>query len=345
MTDSPGTQRARLALDASSGDFGAGVTLGAARDALRSDPDLQLLIVGLPDDLAAATRGLPADLARRVQLFPAETVLAPDVGPVTAIRHGARSTLGRALQLVADREADACVSAASTTAMVALGVKMLGVLPGIRRPALMSALPTSAGLTYLLDLGANLNVDAVQLVQFAIMGVVASKQPGGREPSVGLLNVGHEDGKGHSVVREAHEQLKSLPLDYRGFIEGNDIFRGCVDVAVCDGFAGNLVLKSSEGLARMLASELGKGFSSTWRARLGGWLAGPSLRRALARFDPAQHNGAPLLGLNGVVVKSHGSADRSAMLQAIREAGEEARKDVPEHIRRLITNYKAEASP
>lgn len=334
----------RLALDAASGDFGPAVTLGAALDAVREDPQLEVILVGLPGQLDAAHQGLETEQMSRLRCLPAETVLPSDVGPITAIRQGPRSTLGRAMQLVADGEAEACISAGSTTALVALGIRMLGVLPGLKRPALMSGIPTKTGFTSLLDLGANLNVDAVQLVQFAIMGVVARRHASGQEPSVGLLNVGHEDSKGHSVVRDAHEQLKELPLDYRGFIEGNDIFQGKVDVAVCDGFTGNLVLKSSEGLARMLTASLRESLRAGWRARLGGWLAGPSLRDMLARFDPAQHNGAPLLGLNGVVVKSHGSADRPAMLQAIREAGGEAKRQVPERIHTLIKSYKAEAS-
>lgn len=340
----PATDSVRLALDAASGDFGADVTVGAARDALRSDPRIEMVLIGLPGQLDQAHQGLEQEQARRLKCLFADTVLPADVGPITAIRQGAGSTMGRAMQLVADGEAEACISAGSTTALVALGTRMLGILPGLKRPALMSDIPSQTGFTSMLDLGANLNVDAVQLVQFAIMGVVARRRSSGREPSIGLLNVGHEDSKGHSVVRDAHDRLKRLPLDYRGFIEGNDIFQGKVDVAVCDGFAGNLVLKSSEGLARMLMDALRQGLDMGWRARLGGWLAGPALRRALARFDPAQHNGAPLLGLNGVVVKSHGSADRPAMLQAIREAGGEAKRQVPEQIHTLIRNYKAESS-
>ncbi|HSM69111.1 MAG TPA: phosphate acyltransferase PlsX [Xanthomonadales bacterium] len=335
--------RIRLALDAGSGDYGAEVTLAAARDAIRSDEHLFLYVVDLPAALDGASDGLTPAEAGRLECVAAESVLGSDVGPASAIRQGARSSLGGALQLVADGRADACVSAGSTTALIALGMKLLGMLPGLKRPALMSAVPSRNGYTSMLDLGANLNVDAVQLVQFAIMGAVARRHEGGPEPSVGLLNVGHEDGKGHAIVREAHERLKQLPLDYRGFIEGNELFTGRVDVAVCDGFSGNLVLKSSEGLARMLLEDLRGSLGSSWRARLGAWVAGPTLRGALARYDPAHHNGAPLLGLNGVVVKSHGSADRRAMLQAIREAGNEAVMRVPGKIGKLIHNYKAEA--
>jgi len=249
--------------------------------------------------------------------------------------------MGRCLELVAEARADACVSAGSTTALMALGVRQLGMLEGLKRPALMSHIPSASGFTSLLDLGANLNVNALQLVQFAIMGSVVSRRDGQDRPSVGLLNVGHEDSKGHSVVREAHERLKALPLNYTGFIEGNDIFAGSVDVAVCDGFSGNLILKSSEGLARMLFAALRKALKHSWKSRLGAKLSESALRDVLARFDPAQHNGAPLLGLKGVVVKSHGSADRAAMLQAILEACEEARKQVPEQIQKMIKEYEA----
>lgn len=344
MADSSHRQdRIRLALDAGSGDYGAKVTLAAARDAIRSDKHLFLYVVDLPGALASASDGLAPAEAARLECVTAESVLDSDVGPATAIRQRARSSLGGALQLVADGRADACVSAGSTTALIALGMKLLGMLPGLKRPALMSAVPSRNGYTSMLDLGANLSVDALQLVQFAIMGVVARHHVGEQAPSVGLLNVGHEDGKGHATVREAHERLKQLPLDYRGFIEGNELFTGRVDVAVCDGFSGNLVLKSIEGVARMLMEDLRGSLDSSWRVRLGAWMAGPTLRGALARFDPAHHNGAPLLGLNGVVVKSHGSADRRAMLQAIREAGNEAVMQVPGKIGKLIHHYKAEA--
>ncbi|NND44839.1 MAG: phosphate acyltransferase PlsX [Xanthomonadales bacterium] len=331
-----------LALDAGSGDLGAPVMVGAARDALRLDPGLHVTLFGRLEDLERASDRLDANVAARLACRPVETVLPADVGPVAAIRAGADSSLGAAMQQLAQGQAQACVSAGSTTALVALGVKMLGMLAGLKRPALMSPMPTRTGFTSVLDLGANLGVDATQLVQFAIMGSVACSHHGRAEPRIGLLNVGHESTKGHSVVREAHERLQQLPLNYHGFIEGNDIFRGQVDVAVCDGFAGNLVLKSGEGLALMLLEAVRAGFQDGWRARLGGWLARPALRRSLARFDPAQHNGAPLLGLNGVVVKSHGAADRRATLQAIREASAEASRRVPEQIQTLIKNYKAE---
>jgi glycerol-3-phosphate acyltransferase PlsX len=330
----------RLALDAHGGDHGPAVTVAAARAALARDPALGIVLTGIPQLVEPLLADAPLG---RLEFLPCESALAPDARPVTVLRQGAASSLGAAVSLVASGAARACVSGGSTAALVALGLRILGPLAGIRRPALMSRIPARNGFTNMLDLGANLNVEAVQLVQFAIMGTVLSAREGCQNPSVGLLNVGHEETKGHAVVRRAHEMLAGLPLNYRGFIEGNDIFAGRVDVAVCDGFSGNLILKSSEGLARMLFDELRGTLHSSWRARLGGWLARPALRHMLERFDPAAHNGAPLLGLRGVVVKSHGGADVEMLVQAILEAGREARKHVPELIEELIENHKAEA--
>ncbi len=331
-----------LALDMYGGDHGPRVTVAAACDALRARPDLEITLVGPAEDQRNLISGLNKAQKSRLKFIATQTVLESGVGPVTAIRQGSKSSMGRCLALVAESRADACVSAGSTTALMALGVRKLGMLNGLKRPALMSRIPSASGFTSLLDLGANLKVDALQLVQFAIMGIVAHRRDGQDRPSVGLLNVGHEDSKGHAVVRDAHERLKALPINYAGFIEGNDIFSGAVDVAVCDGFSGNLIIKSSEGLATMLLGALGKGLELNWRSSLGAKLLKPALSGVLARFDPAQHNGAPLLGLKGVVVKSHGSAERAAMLQAILEAGDEARKQVPERIQTLIEEYRAE---
>jgi glycerol-3-phosphate acyltransferase PlsX len=330
----------RLALDAHGGDHGPNVTVAAARDALARAPGLEITLTGVPELIEPI---LARAGSERLKFAPCESALDADARPVTVLRQGAGSSLGKAMELVANGRAEACVSAGSTVALMTLGVKMLGMLAGIRRPALMSQIPAQTGVTNMLDLGANLNVDAVQLVQFAIMGAVVCDGEGRGNPSIGLLNVGHEETKGNAVVRQAHAMLGNLPLNYHGFIEGNDIFAGRVDVAVCDGFSGNLILKSSEGLARMLFRELDAILQSGWRARLGGMLARPALRDMLERFDPAEHNGAPLLGLRGVVVKSHGSADRDAMVQAILEAGQEAGKHVPERIEELVHKYKAEA--
>jgi glycerol-3-phosphate acyltransferase PlsX len=327
-----------LALDAHGGDRGIDVTLPAALETLGQAANLHILLVGLPAELEGRLAQIQHE---RLEVVPAECALPQDSGPVTALRQGARSSLGAAMQLVAEGRADACVSAGNTAAMVALGVKRLGLLAGIRRPALMSDIPSVEGMTSVLDLGANLDVSAEQLVQFAIMGAEARTFENRALPRVGLLNVGHEETKGHAVVRDAHRVLRDLPLNYIGFVEGHDIFAGRVDVAVCDGFAGNLLLKSSEGLARMLFGELRDTFTRDWRSRLGGWLAKPALKGMLEQLDPGKHNGAPLLGLAGVVVKSHGSADQRATVHAILEAMQEAERQVPERIEESIQRFGA----
>lgn len=329
-----------LALDAHGGDFGPAVTVPAALDILASQADVEILLCGMLKDIQPLLEHRASD---RLTVIEASHALASDARPVEALRRGKGSSLWLALEQVADGKAQACVSAGSTAAMLALGVKLLGMLPGIERPALMSRIPSASGHTSLLDLGANLNVSANQLVQFAIMGSVASPVDGNQKPSVALLNVGHEDSKGDGVVREAHAMLKELPINYTGFIEGHDIFAGKADVAVCDGFSGNLILKSGEGLARMFFRHLDKAFRSSAPAKLGGALARSSLKRTLARFEPTKHNGAPLLGLRNVVVKSHGNADREAMGHAILEAVEEARRQVPKLIESMIQDYSIEA--
>ena len=268
-----------------------------------------------------------------------------DAKPAAVLRRGRDSSMWKAFDLVANDEAHGCVSGGSTTAMMVVGVKQLGMLPGIQRPALMAYVPNTRGFTGMLDLGANLNVSARQLAQFAVMGSVTAEEVEGiAQPRIGLLNVGHEDSKGHELVRRAHDMLQELPLNYYGFIEGNDIFEGTVDVAVCDGFAGNLILKSTEGLARMLAGEFRAALSQNLLSKAGAVLAGRSLKGMLARLDPAAHNGAPLLGLNGVAVKSHGGSDEKGLIRAILEAGREARRQVHKRIEASILEYHLEMS-
>jgi glycerol-3-phosphate acyltransferase PlsX len=340
---SPEAPYATLALDVHGGDHGLEVSLPAAAQALQTDPKLHIILVGQQAAIESAVSAAGMSLGARLSLRHAPDILAMDAKPMAVLRRGHSSSMRLALQLVAEGEAGACVSSGSTAALMTLGVKIIGMLPGIQRPALMAHVPVAHGRTGMLDLGANLNVSAHQLVQFAVMGSVTAQLADGiDQPRVGLLNVGHEDGKGHEVVRDAHQQLKALPLNYIGFIEGHDIFSGQVDVAVCDGFVGNVMLKSSEGLASLLHTELRQALDSNTRSRLGAWLAGPALRRMLAWLDPSAHNGAPLLGLNGVVVKSHGRVDSKALTRAILEAGREARRRVPEKIETSIRTFHLE---
>ena len=330
-----------LALDVHGGDFGPAVTIPAALDVLAAQANVEILLCGMAKDIRPLLGQHASD---RLTIIAASHTLTSDARPVEALRRGRGSSLWLAMEQVASGRAHACVSAGSTAAMLALGVKLLGMLPGIERPALMSRIPSATGHTSLLDLGANLNVSANQLVQFAIMGSVASPVDGGAQPTVALLNVGHEDSKGDAVVKEAHAMLKELPINYIGFIEGHDIFAGKADVAVCDGFSGNLILKSGEGLAKMFFRHIDLALSSGVRAKLGGALVRPSLQRILARFEASKHNGAPLLGLRNVVVKSHGNANREALGHAIFEAVEEARQQVPQLIASMIQDYSIEVN-
>ncbi len=339
------TDKTVLALDAHGGDQGLAVSVPASLAALKADPGLEICLVGNERELEKSLSGFDPEHLDRLDVHPAATELASDAKPADVLRRGRESSMWKAFERVASGQASACVSCGNTSAMMVTGVKLLGTLPGIQRPALMAYAPSLCGQTGLLDLGANLEVRAAQLVQFAVMGSVTAQHADGlASPKVGLLNVGHEDSKGHAVVREAQAILQDLPLNYTGFIEGHDIFAGTVDVAVCDGFSGNLVLKSAEGLARMFLSEVRGALDSSVVSRIGGWLAAPSLRRMVARFDPAAHNGAPLLGLNGVAVKSHGGTDIAGLTRAILEAGREARRQVPRRIEASIHEYQLETT-
>jgi glycerol-3-phosphate acyltransferase PlsX len=334
-----------VALDAHGGDWQLDVSVPAALKALEADTDLRMILVGdenkIKDRLASTSPGT----RERISIKGADSIIPMDAKPKAVLRQGKNSSMWNAFELVAEGEADACISGGSTAAMMVLGVKLIGTLPGVQRPALMAYVPNFKGHTGLLDLGANLTVGAKQLAQFAVMGsVTAELVEGLKSPSVGLLNVGHEDSKGHDLVREAHGILKELPLNYVGFIEGNNIFDGKVDIAVCDGFSGNLILKSSEGLIRMMIKELQATLAESWASRLGALLAAPALKRLLVRRDPSAHNGAPLLGLNGVVVKSHGGANCKGMTRAILEAGREARRQVPVRIGASIHEYHLETT-
>jgi len=314
-------------------------------EALELDQRLSIILVGRQDEIEPVASTSGKNFGDRLSVHHAPGKLPMDAKPKEVLRHGRDSSMWQAFSLLAEQQAGACVSGGSTAAMMTLGVKLVGTLPGIQRPALMGYVPNADGHTGMLDLGANLNVSARQLVQFAVMGSVTAQVADRIEnPRVGLLNVGHEDSKGHELVREAHLQLKELPLNYTGFVEGHDIFSGAVDIAVCDGFAGNLILKSSEGLARMMLNECRKALGSSMMSRLGTLLAKPALRSVLARLDPSAHNGAPLLGLNAVVVKSHGNADHKAMTQAILEAGREARRRVPEKIQASFCAFQLETN-
>lgn len=325
--------RAVVAVDAAGGDHGSDVTLAACGAALERDPLLYLQVVGDEEPLQAWHDALPDDRAQRVAVVPASETVAMDESVGDALRRKTRSTMGRALELVFEGSADACVSAGNTGALMALARSILKTLPGVERPAICAALPSRRGLTTVLDLGANASVSADHLYQFAHMGSAVARATSEQQaPRVGLLNIGTESIKGNDTVRRAHQLLADSELNYCGFAEGHDIFLGELDVVVCDGFTGNVALKCSEGISQLLMEEL----RSLGRGGVAGKAAATAARPAFAmmrrKFDPRHYNGASLLGLTGVVVKSHGAADEVGFGNAIATAAAEARAGLVERI-------------
>jgi len=322
-----------IAIDAMGGDFGPHCVVPASLACLAESPSLHLVLVGqapLLEDLIARHSGV--DRAR-LHIEHASEVIAMDERPAQALRGKPDSSMRVALELVRQGRAQACVSAGNTGALMALSRHVLKTLPGIDRPAMMAAIPTQRGRCHLLDLGANVDCSAGHLYQFAVMGAVAAETLGIARPRVALLNVGTEDIKGNQQVKSAASLLQQAEgLNYIGFIEGDGLYRGEADVVVCDGFVGNILLKSSEGLAAMISTRIESLFNQSLGARLVGALALPLLRRLQADLAPARHNGASFLGLQGIVVKSHGATGPAGFQSAIRCALTEIRENLPQRL-------------
>jgi len=334
-----------IALDAMGGDHGVSVTVPAALSALDREPGVKLILVGQREALEAELRRQHASESERLQIRPATEVVGMDEPPAEALRRKRDSSMRVAVNLVKDGTASAAVSAGNTGALMATARFVLKTLPGIDRPAIVTTLPTVHGHVHVLDLGANVDCSADQLVQFAVMGsVLVSAVEGKREPRVGLLNIGAEDIKGNEVVKQTHERLREAKINYAGFVEGDQIYVGDVDVIVCDGFVGNVALKTSEGLAKMIAQFMREEFRRNPLTRLAGLVALPVMRAFRRRVDPRRYNGATLIGLNGTVIKSHGGADRLAFRQAILEAVAQARQDVPSRIGQEIAGLLNEGA-
>jgi glycerol-3-phosphate acyltransferase PlsX len=316
------------------GDHGPHVTVPAAIDFRRANADVELILVGLREGIEAelARHGAASDAGLRVQ-HAAQTV-AMDEPPVQALRFKKDSSMRAAINLVKSGEAHACVSAGNTGALMAISRFVLKTLPEIDRPAIASGVPNAkGGYTYILDLGANVDCTPEQLMQFGVMGAMLVSAVEHKErPSVGLLNIGIEDIKGNETVKLAAELLRSSGLNFHGNVEADDIYKGTVDVVVCDGFVGNSVLKASEGVVKMIVGFLRQEFSRNPLRKLSALIAMPVLKALRARMDPGNYNGASLLGLKGIVIKSHGSADRYAFGQALRRAAEEVQNDVVRRI-------------
>ena len=319
------------------GDHGPVVTVAAAVRYARKHPDVRILLVGKRVAIERQLRAAKAHLGAQLEILEASEVVEMDEPPAQALRGKKESSMRIAINLVKDGKADACVSAGNTGALMFIGKFVLKTLPDIDRPALCFALPSTTRHTYVLDLGANVDCTAEHLLQFAVMGsTLASAVDGNERPSIGLLNVGEEEIKGSGVVKQAGELLRRSHLNFYGNVEGDDIYKGTTDVVVCDGFVGNVALKTSEGLAKMLGGILKEEFGRSVLAKLAGLIALPVLRRIKDRVDPSRYNGATLVGLKGVVVKSHGSADRPSFERAIHSAVEDVRKDLLARISKQI---------
>lgn len=320
------------------GDFGPTVTVPAALQALASHSQLVLLLVGDPDIISSFLAKADSSLLGRVQVIPAESVIASDAKPSQAIRNSRGSSMRVALELVKEGKAQACVSAGNTGALMGLAKLLLKPLDGIERPALMTVLPHQQhGKTVVLDLGANVDSDSEMLVQFAVMGAVMAEEVLEiSQPRVALLNIGQEETKGLETIRAASAVLRASPqINYIGYLEGNDLLTGKTDVLVCDGFVGNVTLKTMEGVVRMFLSLLkssGEGKKRAWWLKwLGRWIQ-KRLAKRFGHLNPDQYNGACLLGLRGTVIKSHGAANQRAFAVAIEQAEQAVRKQVPERI-------------
>jgi glycerol-3-phosphate acyltransferase PlsX len=334
-----------LAVDAMGGDHGPSVTLAAALRFLEDTPDVRLIAVGREAELAAVLSRQKSPATDRLVLHPASEVVEMHEPPADALRRKKDSSMRVAINLVKDGTAQACVSAGNTGALMAISRFVLKTLPGIDRPAIASQLPTKKGVVTVLDLGANVNCTAAQLVQFAVMGTaLVAAVEGIERPTVGLLNIGEEDIKGNDVVKETAELLKLSGLNFYGNVEGDDIYKGTTDVVVCDGFVGNVMLKTSEGLAQMLYEFLKAEFTRNPLARIAAGIAYPVLMGFKRRIDPRRYNGASLIGLRGVVVKSHGGADVLAFRHALAKAHAEATRGVLEKIAQRMAAMPAPAT-
>jgi glycerol-3-phosphate acyltransferase PlsX len=321
-----------IAVDCMGGDHGPSVTVPAVLDFLGRDPDCAAILVGREDDLRPLL-GNAQQFGDRLRVQHASEIVEMHEPVASALRTKKDSSMRVAADLVKDGAANAAISAGNTGALMAISRFVLKTLPGIDRPAIATILPTARGHSYVLDLGANVDCTAEHLLQFGVMGALLVSALEHRDrPSVGLLNIGEEDIKGNEVVKQAAELLKESGLNFSGNVEGDDIWKGSVDVVVCDGFVGNVVLKSSEGLAQMIARGLKEEFSRNLLTKLAAIMALPVIRAFKRRFDHRAYNGASLLGLKGIVFKSHGSADAYAFRCALERAAEAARQRLPEKI-------------
>lgn len=326
------------------GDNAPAVVLEGMAIARNLRPAIDFRLFGAEDRLLPLLNQFPI-LKPQTEIIATQSVVAAEDKPGQILRHGRDSSMGLAIQAVKEKQADVAISAGNTGGLMALAKFILRTIPGIDRPALISPMPTLKGESVMLDLGANIECSAESLVQFAIMGAAYARAVlGFSRPTVGLLNVGVEDLKGNDQVRRAADLLKEadhLPLDFKGFVEGDGIGNGDVDVVVTDGFTGNIALKTAEGTARLISGLMREALSSTLSAKLGYLLAKGGLAQLRDHLDPNNHNGGMFVGLNGLVVKSHGGADAKGFASAIATAADLAENDLNQDIQRDLTNIEA----
>ena len=335
-----------IALDAMGGDHGVSVVVPAALHFLASNPDVEIILVGQEEAIRPL---LPANYPQqRLRIHHASQTVAMDELPSKALRNKKDSSMRVAIDLVKEGSAGACVSAGNTGALMATARFVLKMLPLVDRPAIITAMPTIQGRTWMLDLGANVDCQATHLFQFAVMGgeLVSAIDDAIQTPRIGLLNIGQEEIKGNEQVKQAHELLTRSDLNYIGYVEGDAIFKGGVDVIVCDGFVGNVALKSSEGVAKMISHFIRQEFRRNLLTRLSALFALPVLRRLRRTIDPRRYNGASLLGLRGIVIKSHGGADVVAYENAIGIAKKAIENNVSARIsERVATQLQSRTEP
>ena len=340
----------KISIDCMGGDHGPSVTIPAAISFVESEPDAELILVGLEDQLLAELKKHKASEHPRLSVVNATEVVTMDDTLEVALRRKKDSSMRVAINLVKQGQADACVSAGNTGALMAISRYVLKTIPGVDRPAICSILPNQKdGPTYMLDLGANVDCEPQHLHQFALMGsALVSAMEGKPKPTVGLLNVGEEDIKGNDIVKQTAVLLRADhargTLNFYGNVEGNDIFKGTTDIVVCDGFVGNVTLKASEGLGRFVKSVLTTEFKRTPLTMLGALIARPALKAISQRLNPSRYNGGSLLGLRGLVFKSHGGADAYGYQWAIKRAFDAAKYDVLARISTKIADLMPQSA-
>jgi len=338
------SEKITIALDAMGGDFGPGVIVPAALGMVKNNQNLHLILVGDQDVITEQLRHHNAEEdGKKISVKHTTQCVAMDELPSQALRGKKDSSMRVAINLVKDGTADACVSAGNTGALMATARFVLKTLPGIDRPAIITTLPGIKGNTHMLDLGANVDSTADHLFEFAVMGsALTSAVDNIAKPTVGLLNIGAEEIKGNERVKEAARLLSQSDLNYVGFVEGDDINKGEVNVIVCDGFIGNVSLKTTEGVAKMISHYMKQEFTKNIFTKIAGLIALPILKAFKAKIDPRHYNGASFVGLQGIVVKSHGGADVLAFKTAINEAILEVRKNVPQLISKQLEYFLTE---